>query len=64
MSDELPELGGRRGPVRHFVESIVEWSIKRPLTVILLALLMMAAARSRSDRRPHRSASQEARRQS
>jgi uncharacterized protein len=42
---EHPELGGRRGPVRQFVEAIVDTAIKRPLTVILVALMMIAAAR-------------------
>lgn len=46
MSAELhPELGGPRGSIRRFVEAIVDFAIKRPLTVILLALLVIASAR-------------------
>jgi uncharacterized protein len=45
MSADHPELGGERGAVRRFVERIVDTAIKRPVTVILLALMLIGAAR-------------------
>jgi predicted RND superfamily exporter protein len=44
-SGDLPEAGGPRGPVRRFVESVVDFSIRRPLVVILISILCVIAAK-------------------
>ncbi|HVH45291.1 MAG TPA: MMPL family transporter [Labilithrix sp.] len=43
MSD-LPEVAGARGPIRRFVEALVEFAIRRPVLVILLSILAIVAA--------------------
>ena len=44
MNDH-PELAGPRGRIRRAVESVVDAAVTRPLTVILLALLVIFAAK-------------------
>lgn len=41
---ELPEVAGPHGPVRRFVESVVDVSIRRPLVVILISLFAILIA--------------------
>jgi predicted RND superfamily exporter protein len=41
---ELPEVSGRRGPLRRSVEGIVELAIQRPILVILFSILSIVAA--------------------
>ena len=42
---DLPEAVGVQGPVRRFVEAIVGFSIRRPIVVILCAILAIVAAK-------------------
>jgi uncharacterized protein len=42
--NELPEAAGARGPVRRFVEAVVDVAIQRPLIVIVFAILSIIAA--------------------